>query len=462
MTQIDQVGHTDQFGLPIRIESAEALSHWNATVLAFLAHAAATPDHLGNTLSADPRFLRGHIAKGFFCALLGRLEIVQAARDSLREAKRLAAEDDADDVDRALLSALTAYLAGNPLSAADQLDALLLKRPTDAFVAKLEHAVRFVMGDARGMRASMTRIADAYGNDHPAAGYLSGCLAFSLEETGDFEAAERAGRRGLDLAADDAWGLHAVSHVLDMCARADDGVAWLEDRRESWQHCNNFRYHVWWHLALFYLDRGEYDAVFNLYDTEIRPDHTDDYRDISNAASLLCRLQLEGVEVGNRWDELAALSETRAEDNCLAFADLHYMLALLGGNRQSAATRLITGMRRQAVRGSSDFEHVQRAVGVPVAQGLAAFTAGDYAGANASLSRVMGSLPMIGGSHAQRDVFERVAIEAAIRSGSEADVRRLLDQRARRRGGVDRYARSRLAMLDTLAAPVLARSGTDG
>ena len=82
-----------------------------------------------------------------------------------------------------------------------------------------------------------------------------------------------------------------------------------------------------------------------LYDADIRAEKTDDYRDISNGASLLARLELEGVNVGNRWDELADLSEKRATDGCLAFADLHYILALCGGDRHRAATGLIAALQ---------------------------------------------------------------------------------------------------------------------
>ena len=65
----------------------------------------------------------------------------------------------------------------------------------------------------------------------------------------------------------------------------------------------------------------------------IRRHRTDDYRDISNATSLLMRLELEGMNVGRRWDELASLSEARVDDGCLVFADLHYMLALAAAGR---------------------------------------------------------------------------------------------------------------------------------
>jgi hypothetical protein len=86
------------------------------------------------------------------------------------------------------------------------------------------------------------------------------------------------------------------------CLRHDGpgarGLDWLTGREASWAHCNNFRFHVWWHRALMHLDLGEHDAALALYDADIRAEKTDDYRDISNAASLLARLELEGVDVG--------------------------------------------------------------------------------------------------------------------------------------------------------------------
>jgi tetratricopeptide (TPR) repeat protein len=177
-----------------------------------------------------------------------------------------------------VLDALNAWLKGFPTRSADILDAALVKVPEDAFLMKLVHAIRFVLGDATGMRQSIDRVFSAYHETHPAYGYLLGCRAFSLEETGDYRLAEAAGRRGLEFAGDDAWGLHAVAHVHDMTGRSEEGAGWLENHPDGWAHCNNFGYHVWWHLALMYLDQGNADKALALYDADIRRDKTDDYR----------------------------------------------------------------------------------------------------------------------------------------------------------------------------------------
>jgi hypothetical protein len=239
-----------------------------------------------------------------------------------------------------------------------------------------------------------------------------------------------------------------VAHVYDMTGRARAGLDWLTGREASWAHCHNFRYHVWWHRALMHLDLGEHDRALALYDTDIRADRTDDYRDIANAASLLSRLELEGIPVGDRWEELATLAERRATDGCLAFADLHYMLALCGGHRDTAAAGLIA--RMQATRpAGNEAQSIMLHPALHMAKGLQAFAHGEYSTAWMHLRAGRGDLQQIGGSHAQRDVFERITIEAALRGGYMDAADGLLRERMARRGGcLDGYAQARLAMID--------------
>ncbi|GAA0780628.1 tetratricopeptide repeat protein [Roseibium denhamense] len=351
--------------------------------------------------------------------------------------------------EQSVMDALEAWLEGYPSRAADILDGALIKAPEDALIMKLVHAIRFVLGDAAGMRQSIERIQSAYSETHPAYGYLLGCHAFSLEETGDYRQAEASGRRGLEFARDDAWGLHAVAHVHDMTGRSEEGVRWLENHPDGWTHCNNFGYHVWWHLALMYLDQGQGDKALALYDADIRKDKTDDYRDISNAASLLVRLELDGLDVGSRWDEIAQLSDKRAEDGCNVFADLHYLLALLNGGRRMGTERLLLSMKERA-QGENDIGRVTHETGLPTALGLEQYRRGNYASAFSMLTSSRDSLYKIGGSHAQRDVFERITVDAALRAGLSSEAETLLKDRAHKRGALDRFAEQRLEICEKM------------
>jgi hypothetical protein len=300
-----------------------------------------------------------------------------------------------------------------------------------------------MLGDADGMRRSLARIVSVYTDRVTHAGFIRGCYAFALEETGAYEQAEQVGRRAVDLEPTDAWGRHAVAHVFEMTGRAAQGRSWLANPA-SWSHCNNFSFHMAWHVALFEIELGRPLAALELYDTAVRAERTDDYRDIANAASLLERLELEGVAVGNRWEELADIAERRVHDRRLVFADLHYLLALLGAGRGPAAMALVQGL--MSTNGSTVNGALTEQLGAPAAAGLMAFHAGRHADAARLLEPVMDRLQPIGGSHAQRDVFEQVYLESLIRSG-HAQANPRLTGRLASRATHNRFASTRLTQL---------------
>ena len=424
-----------------------ARQDWDTMILAFLAHGTQTPVRLGAVLECEPDFAMGHAARGLFSLLMGRRELVETARIARTAAAQALGKGPGSARERGWCQALDGWLDSGPSAAIRALDEVIAANPADTLSFKLAHAIRFILGDAPGMRASVEMVLAAHGPDHPCRGYVRGCHAFALEETGAYDLAERAGFEGLADAPDDAWGLHAVAHVYDMTGRPQCGIALIEAHDGAWLHCNNFRYHVWWHKALMHLDQGDTSRVLGLYDQKIRVDKTDDYRDIANATSLLTRLELEGVNVGDRWTELADYSEKRSEDGCLVFADLHYMLALTGDQREGAATRLMARMQRDAGH-NGEVARIMADPGVAGAIGLAAFGEGRYDAAFRYLVAARPRMQTVGGSHAQRDVFERITVDAGIRAGRFHEAAGILAERTRRRAGVeDAFAASRMASI---------------
>ena len=428
---------------PVSLDDPNLLTEWNGMIQAFLAHGTATPTHLGAVLAGAPHFAMGFAAKGLFSLMMGRKELWDVAVDAGKDAVAALAASGGSTRERLWVRALGEWLDGRPSGAIAAMERILADHPTDTLSAKVSHAIRFILGDGVGMRASIENVLAAH-KGHDLEGYVLGCHAFTLEETGEYDAAEAAGLRGLELAGDDAWGLHAVAHVYDMTARPDNGIALIENNCSAWDHCNNFRYHVWWHKALLHMDRGELDIVLGLYDTQIRADKTDDYRDIANATSILMRLELEGVSVGNRWAELADFAQGRTDDGCVVFADLHYMLALTNAGRTEACKAMST---RFAIDATQPGEMSARVAdpGKAALRGLNAFAEGRYGDAFADLTAARPTMQTIGGSHAQRDVFERMTIDAGLRAGHVDAVETVIEDRiARRAGTIDRFAATRL------------------
>lgn len=434
---------------PVSLTQAASVQHWNNLIQAFMAHGTEAPVHLGALIEAEPDYAMAQAAKGLFSMMMGRRELVSVAQEAHQAALTALAKGGATARERLWVQALDHWLRDKPTGAITCMEEAMALNPADTMSMKVSHAIRFILGDGVGMRQSLERVMGAHDQDHALRGYALGCLAFAQEETGSYAQAEATGLEGLTLASNDAWGMHAVAHVYDMTHDPNKGISLIDNNRGAWDHCNNFRFHVWWHKALLHLDRGEHDYVLSLYDTKIREEKTDDYRDFSNASSLLMRLELEGVNVGARWGELADLAESRSDDGCLAFADLHYMLALSGDKRHDAAARLVARVAKSGQQ-VGDVAGVMHNPGLATAEGLAAFGEARYDTAFKQLAAAQPLFQKMGGSHAQRDVFERVTIDAALRAGYLADAERLLAERTGlRKGAADRFAESRLEQINT-------------
>jgi hypothetical protein len=430
--------------MPVHLGSAAKAgsmsSAWHGLVQAFLRHDRETPTLLTRLIDEFPDEPHGPLIKGYMLLMLARPELRHGASEALAEGqRRMVGKSDARL--SAYAVGLQGWLQGNPRAAIHAMEQVISENPMDAMAIKISHAIRFMLGDADGMRRSLARVVSVYTDGVPYAGFIKGCYAFALEETGDYAGAEGMGRRAVELEPHDAWGRHAVAHVYEMTGQAQTGLQWLSDQRQ-WAHCNNFSFHMHWHVALFQLELGQTGEALQLYDDAIRQQKTDDFRDIANAASLLQRIELDGFSVGNRWEELADIAERRIGDRQLVFADLHYLIALLGAGRFSSAASLAVGLLDS--RDPSHNSALSSDLGGPLAAGLVAFKAGRMAEASALLEPLHHRMQAIGGSHAQRDVFAQIRLEALVRSGA-APARHALSERRQARGGSNRFAERRLA-----------------
>ena len=423
-------GADDRFGFRHSSQCRPAIAAFERAVFAVAAHKPSASAELEAAIGADPDLVAAHALKGFAQVLLARAELLAGASAALSEARRALRVCDGGTADeRALTSALAYAVQGRLAAAAELLDGALDRNPTAFLPAKIAHSLRFMLGDARGMLATTARALKALPERRPGHGFLLGCHAFALEELGEYGAAERAGRRAVEIEPDDAWALHAVSHVHEMQGRTAEGIAWLEDSRPVWTACNNFGFHMAWHLAICHLERADHERVLQLYDTEVRPAPSDDFRDVANAVSLLWRLEQEGVAVGARWDELKVIALRRRHETTLAFATLHHLLALVAVGELGAARELLGAMEANAETGRGDQAEVMDAVGVELASAILDLAL--HRAPRAELDRLATRLHRIGGSNAQRDVFVRTLAATAADRGDAAALKRILAVRRR-------------------------------
>jgi tetratricopeptide (TPR) repeat protein len=416
----------DAYDLLSSTVSGEAQRAFEHAVYGLATHRPNTGLALQATLAADPNHVAAHALKGFANLILAKSELAATAAAALSDARAaLATNNGGTGDERILVKALSAAVDGSFSYAADLLEHGFAHRPSTFLPFKIAHALRFMLGDTAGMLVASTRVVETLDETAPAAGFLLGCHAFALEEHGRYKEALAAGQRAVALQPDDSWGLHAVSHVFEMRGETAEGIDWLENSRKAWSRCNNFSFHMAWHLGLLHLERGDHDRVLEIYDDEVRPQQTDDFRDMANAVSLLWRLNQTGVHVGTRWNELAEIALQRRNDTTLIFAALHNLAALVAIGERSGVAELVAEIEAKAT-GSGDQARVAAEVGVPMARVLAGL------GAPADrrmLDRMVLNLPKIGGSNAQRDFFVLALAKAAGNGGDNAGLSRIRDIR---------------------------------
>ena len=427
----------DAQGLTITTSSAGAAA-FDHVVAGYLKYRADLPQRVKALLETDPEFGLAHCVQGYLSMLAYKESVVPLAIKSERLAREHTGH--ATDRERAHVDALAAWIAGDLDRAIAIWEDILRGHPRDVIALRLSHFSNFWLGRPADMAASVERIMPAWSEaDGVTFATVLACRCFALEEAGNLPAAEPVGRRAIDIDPTDLWAAHAVAHVLETQGRRIEGQLWLTALAPGWEGSNNLQHHLWWHAALFRLEQADTKAVLELYDTRFRNlsspltvANPDVYIDIQNAASMLFRLERLGVDVGDRWVEIADKAEARIGDCLSAFLLPHWMMALTATGRDKTARLMVEGMRGFA-NGGGTLARIVRDFALPISEALIAHRSGRHAEAVALMRPALGGMHQLGGSHAQQDVLEQLFVDAALKAGLNADIRLAVERLAGRR-----------------------------
>jgi tetratricopeptide (TPR) repeat protein len=421
-------------GLPLTTVSEQGAVAFDHAVDGYLGYRADMANRMEAVLTADPDLGLAHCLKGYLFLMGFRADTVGAARVALEDARRCAGT--AREVAHA--HALAHWIDGDPDRAVAVWDDILSNHPHDILAFRLAHFVNFWCGRPEAMLASVLSVERHWSSALPGFASLLACRCFAHEEAGYYLEAEHAGREAIRRDPTDLWAAHGVAHVMEMTGRRLEGIAWVEGLEQSWDGSNNLKHHLWWHQSMYHLELGDFPKVLALYDagfrdlssplTNMAPDL---YIDVQNAASMLFRLGRHGVDVGDRWTELADKAEARIGDCQSAFTLPHWMMALAATGRDIAAEAMLTGIRDFA-HGAQPNARVVAEVALPVAEAVLANGQGRHADAVAAMRPVIGETYRMGGSHAQQDVLEQVFLDSALKAGAEDDATLMMQRVAGR------------------------------
>jgi len=278
--------------------------------------------------------------------------------------------------------------------------------PTDIISVQQGQYHYFYTGNKDRLLKIAQKVMPANINHH----YLYGMVAFALEQCHQLAAAEKMAMLAIKLNRHNPWAHHAIAHVMETQGRVEEGIAWMENFADTWENCNSMLYtHNWWHIALYYLELGDTDKVLALYDNHIwGRAQKESPKDEVGAISLLLRLELRGVNVGDRWQDISAYLYPRVHEHALPFQDLHYIYALAKAGQTNWVNQMLLSMQQHTLTVNLFLRQSWLEVAIPAARGMMAHAKKDFNTAVVELKPLKRRLHEIGGSHAQRVLFQQV------------------------------------------------------
>jgi tetratricopeptide (TPR) repeat protein len=409
----------DERGLLLSTDSDEAVRLFDRAVEHYLKYHIDTMALAAGAIAADPQFVLAQSMKGYLLLSAANLA------NNQQIAATLAAAKGGTGTPRELrhVAAFEAWANGELDRSFAIWREILDESPTDLLALRICDTTWFRHGQTAKIREQADRIAPRWPADLPGYDLMQCVWAFAHEETGDYAAAERAVDAAWKCDPTNYFAHHVKAHVMEMDCRPREGVDWLESQIANWSAGNNLIHHLWWHRALMELDLGERDAVLASYDENIRnfadpmtrtvPDH---YVDLQNATALLWRLELLGLDVGNRWEELADKAEARIGDAGHLLLVPHLMLALAATGRDEAAARFLAALRELAADTRLWTASAIGDVVVPACEAALAHRRGEHSKVVDLLKPRQAQIRLLGGSNAQRDLFFQMLIDSAMRA----------------------------------------------
>ncbi|XP_047678345.1 tetratricopeptide repeat protein 38 isoform X2 [Tachysurus fulvidraco] len=371
--------------------------------------------------AADPDFVMGHVISTGL-QLVGTGSSVlrdQMLASAVSKTVDLAGCQELTDREKQHVKAIELFAKGALAKACDVWEDILVEHPTDMLALKFSHDGFFYLGEQTQMRDSVARVLPHWKPHMPLYSYLKGLYSFGLLETHFYDQAEKVAKEGLALTREDGWCVHSVAHVHEMKAEIEKGLKFMASTEKDWVVCDMLACHNYWHWALYHIEKGDYEAALKIFDEQVshRCVKSGAMLDTVDACSLLYRLEMEGVSVKERYRELLQVTDPHSEDHTLLFNDLHFLMVSLGCKETGITQRLLESLRELAKNPEENHQHqLASTIGIPMCQALVEYDEGNYSKTVELLKPLRYCFTKIGGSDAQRDVFNQLLIHAAMKS----------------------------------------------
>ena len=424
-----EANYTDRYGLPVTTNSQAALAHYAEGLELALSQNFGAEEAFARAVEADEGFALAHAAKAF-------MEFIRIAVPEARASAEKAVElsSGLTGRERGHIDVVNKFVKGENHSATAAVHQHLKEFPLESMLLRLTQ--RLYIQGCVGIGAPdypdrfyylMSEAAPHYGDDWA----FMGQYAWAKHEVGKMDEGMELAERSLDLNPANGVAAHSIAHVFYEMSQDDEGAAFLAGWLEDYDRRSTYRVHLSWHQALFELALGRYNQALGWYERDIRPSVQQlKYTALADSASLVWRMQIYGdVSPQAPWDELIQLAAPAAARPGPSFRDAHAALAFTAAGDDESFGKLVDGLQAMADAGDATAQEAT----LPLIKGIGAFGRGDYAEAVELMEPVYPQLTRVGGSHAQRLVFEDTLLEAYLRAEQFDKATGMLRERLSRR-----------------------------
>lgn len=420
----------DLTNLDVTVHNPDTLELYNTAIAELCRFKNPVPTTI-KMLEAEPEFAMGQVFNGHINLWTTDRDDLQWSKQSLHALAEIN-QSQLNRRERMHIAALITWASGDLRKASEQLDQILIEYPLDIMALMSGHQLDFFLGDALNLRDRVCRVLPEWDKEHPLYGFLLGMLSFGQEEAGHYEIAEQTALEAVAMNPNDIWGIHAVAHAREMMNKFNEGASFMREYEKYWSQDNVMISHNAIHQGLYLLETGELAEAVEIYDKYVHwPDIEPIPMALVDASSVLWRLYLENIDVGNRAHALTDSWLKKDEQMFYTFNDAHAMIAYAASGNDDAALALLNNMKEYVINGDQSVtNHAMVAqTGLPTCEAFYAFGKGDYKTAAEKLWAIKNTTAQFGGSHAQRDVLARTLLEAAIRSGNKSLAKAVVNER---------------------------------
>ena len=419
----------DRFGLPMSTSSTAAAQLLVDGMDLLLENNYGPDERFQKAIEADEGFALPHALLAFTYMQKAQ---PQEARNCGARARELAPGISRREQQQ--IEAVTKWIIGDGPKAMPIIHQHMQEFPKDVFMIRLAQRLYALGCNGSGIpdfSNHLFRLTKSVERENGDEWSYLGSNAFAYHEIGLLDDALSLAQRSLEIRSTNAVAAHSVTHSYfemgDNVTGTDFLGGWLPgfDRRAQYHG------HLSWHQALFELATGHYQRAFDLYESDIRPSVVaGNTTSLNDSASLMWRLQMyAGAVPPFPWNEVGVIAAPAANSPGPAFRDAHAALAFAGCGDELGLGQLLDRLSTAAAAGNP----LAAEISLPIARGVSAFAHGEYTEAVAQLEPVFPQLARMGGSHAQREVFEDTLLEAYLRAEQFDKAEDLLRTRLQKR-----------------------------